>query len=102
MMKIRNLVFGNEKFRRVKYPCYNTLQRKVNLCQKQVASVMFTFCLTNQEYRALARCMDRHRRHFTFRPHRACQSGMSCHTFYLHCVLSPVNHSLSRSLSWNS
>ncbi|WP_407056448.1 hypothetical protein [Citrobacter amalonaticus] len=27
---------------------------------------------------------------------------MSCHTFYLHCVLSLVNHSLSRSLSWNS
>ncbi|EPC3781106.1 protein YoaL [Citrobacter farmeri] len=46
--------------------------------------------------------MDRHRRHFTFRPHRACQSGISCHTFCLHRVLSPVNHSLSRSLSWNS
>ncbi|EPJ5577024.1 hypothetical protein ACX3OY_05855 [Citrobacter farmeri] len=27
---------------------------------------------------------------------------MSCHTFCLHRVLSPVNHSLSRSLSWNS
>ncbi|WP_373887566.1 MULTISPECIES: protein YoaL [Citrobacter] len=46
--------------------------------------------------------MDRHRRHFTFRPQRACQSGISCHTFRLHIAVSPVNHSLSRSLSWNS
>ncbi|WP_420830984.1 protein YoaL [Citrobacter rodentium] len=45
--------------------------------------------------------MDRHRCHFTFRPQRACHSGISCHAFRLHIAVSPVNHSLSRSLSWN-
>ncbi|WP_420704054.1 protein YoaL [Citrobacter amalonaticus] len=101
-MKIRNLALTNKKFRSVKYLCYNSLQRKVNLCQKHVVSVMFTLCLTYQEYRALARSMDRHRRHFILRPHRACPSGMSCHAFCLHNVLSTVNPSFSRSLSWNS
>ncbi|HIH4997162.1 TPA: protein YoaL [Citrobacter sedlakii] len=101
-MKIRNLAFADEKFRRVKYPRYISLQRKVNLCQKYILSVMFNVRLTYQEYRAPARYMDRHRRHFTFRPQRACQSGISCHTFRLHIAVSPVNHSLSRSLSWNS
>ncbi|WP_436857899.1 protein YoaL [Citrobacter tructae] len=63
---------------------------------------MFMLCLVNQEYRAPAHYMDRHRRHFTFRPRRACQSGISCHTYRQYFSLSPVNHSLSRSLSWNS
>ncbi|WP_374952016.1 protein YoaL [Citrobacter rodentium] len=100
-MKIRNLAFPDKKIRSVKYASYNCLQRKVNLCQKCSSSVMFTFCLTYQEYRATARCMDRHRCHFTFRPQRACHSGISCHAFRLHIAVSPVNHSLSRSLSWN-
>ena len=51
--------------------------------------------------------MDRHRRHFTFRPYQACQIGTFCHKFSLHIALTPeilsaqFGHSLSRSLSWN-
>ncbi|WP_409929208.1 protein YoaL [Citrobacter sp. Marseille-Q6884] len=52
--------------------------------------------------------MDRHRRHFTFRPLRACLFGTFCHKIYLHIASTPdvfrtqTDHSLSRSLSWNS
>ncbi|WP_416348261.1 protein YoaL [Citrobacter sp. R-1.5.2] len=52
--------------------------------------------------------MDRHRRHFTFRLYQACQFGTFCHKLYLHIALTPemfraqFDHSLSRSLSWNS
>ncbi|WP_412767193.1 protein YoaL [Citrobacter enshiensis] len=52
--------------------------------------------------------MDRHRRHFTFRPLCACHSGNVCHNLNLHIALSaemfsaPSGYSLSRSLSWNS
>ncbi|EPJ3206786.1 protein YoaL [Citrobacter freundii] len=69
---------------------------------------MFSICLITQEYRAVAHHMDRHRRHFTFRPHQACQFGTFCHKLYLHIALTPemfraqFDHSLSRSLSWNS
>ncbi|AVH82019.1 MULTISPECIES: protein YoaL [Citrobacter] len=69
---------------------------------------MFSICLITQEYRAVAHHMDRHRRHFTFRPYQACQFGTFCHKLYLHIALTPemfraqFDHSLSRSLSWNS
>ena len=69
---------------------------------------MFNSRLTTMEYRAVARSMDRHRRHFTFRPYQACQIGTFCHKFSLHIALTPeilsaqFGHSLSRSLSWNS
>ncbi|NDO80124.1 hypothetical protein CJP72_04850 [Citrobacter sp. NCU1] len=69
---------------------------------------MFMICLISKEYRAVARCMDRHRRHFTFRPLCACHSGNDCHNLNLHIALSPElfsapsGYSLSRSLSWNS
>ena len=68
---------------------------------------MFNSRLTTMEYRAVARSMDRHRRHFTFRPYQACQIGTFCHKFSLHIALTPeilsaqFGHSLSRSLSWN-
>ncbi|ATX92905.1 protein YoaL [Citrobacter portucalensis] len=68
---------------------------------------MFSICLITQEYRAVAHHMDRHRRHFTFRPYQACQIGTFCHEFSLHIALTPeilsaqFGHSLSRSLSWN-
>ncbi|KTY31925.1 hypothetical protein DD79_15490 [Salmonella enterica subsp. enterica serovar Typhimurium var. 5-] len=110
MMEIRNFVFDNEKFRSVKYPGYISLQRKVNLCQKPVVSVVFSFRLIRMGYRAAARCMDRHRRHFTLWPFCACQSGISCHSLTLFIALppasfemlwAPFSHSLSRSLSWN-
>ncbi|EAM9238850.1 hypothetical protein AG21_07610 [Salmonella enterica subsp. arizonae] len=110
MMEIRNFVFDNEKFRSVKYSGYISLQRKVNLCQKRVASVMFSFRLIRMGYRAAARCMDRHRRHFTFWPFCACQSGIPCHNLTLFIALPPASfemlwvpfsHSLSRRLPWN-
>ncbi|RFU91159.1 hypothetical protein [Citrobacter sp. wls829] len=69
---------------------------------------MFSIYLINQEYRAVAHRMDRHRRHFTSRPLSACQFGTFCHTLYLHIASTPemsraqFSHSLSRSLSWNS
>ncbi|AVE59383.1 hypothetical protein CEP66_24700 [Citrobacter koseri] len=102
MMKIRNLAFTSEKFRSVKYPCNISLQRKVNLCQKDIVSVMFSFRLISKEYRAVARRMDRHRRHFTLRPYQACLSGSFGRNLNSHIAFSPVRYSLSRSLSWNS
>ncbi|HHU0689310.1 hypothetical protein DJ535_14395 [Citrobacter murliniae] len=69
---------------------------------------MFSICLITQEYRVVAHRMDRHRRHFTFRPYHACQFGTFCHKIFLHIALTPemfraqFGHSLSRSLSWNS
>ncbi|EQB7359504.1 protein YoaL [Escherichia albertii] len=52
--------------------------------------------------------MDRHRRHFSYRPSDACLSGILCRTFCLHLVVTPAlflapnSYSLSWSLSWNS
>ena len=69
---------------------------------------MFTPGLTTMEYRAVARSMDRHRRHFSIRPFNAYLSGSLCRTFRLHFVVTPAlflasnSYSLSRSLSWNS
>ncbi|AUS65755.1 hypothetical protein CXP54_09105 [Escherichia albertii] len=69
---------------------------------------MFNSRLTTMEYRATARSMDRHRRHFSYRPSDACLSGILCRTFCLHLVVTPAlflapnSYSLSRSLSWNS
>ncbi|AUT26251.1 hypothetical protein DWS23_03285 [Escherichia coli] len=69
---------------------------------------MFNSRLTTKEYRAAARSMDRHRRHFSIRPFSACLSGTFCRTFCLHFVVTPAlflapnSYSLSRSLSWNS
>ncbi|WP_374755458.1 protein YoaL [Citrobacter amalonaticus] len=69
---------------------------------------MFSFRLISKEYRAVARRMDRHRRHFIFRPYCACHSGNFCHKLSLHIALSPASswapfsHSVSRSVSWNS
>ncbi|EFJ66292.1 hypothetical protein HMPREF9547_02496 [Escherichia coli MS 175-1] len=84
------------------------MQRKVNLCQIRGVSDMFNSRLTTMEYRAVARSMDRHRRHFSIRPFNACLSGTLCRTFRLHFVVTPAlflasnSYSLSRSLSWNS
>ena len=56
---------------------------------------MFNSRLTTMEYRAVARSMDRHRRHFSIRPFNACLSG----TFMPHlsfafcryaCIISGV------------
>lgn len=69
---------------------------------------MFNSRLTTMEYRAVARSMDRHRRHFSIRPFNACLSGSLCRNFRLHFVVTPAlflasnSYSLSRSLSWNS
>ncbi len=68
---------------------------------------MFNSRLTTMEYRAVARSMDRHRRHFSIRPFNAYLSGSLCRTFRLHFVVTPAlflasnSYSLSRSLSWN-
>ena len=68
---------------------------------------MFNSRLTTMEYRAVARSMDRHRRHFSIRPFNAYLSAL-CRTFRLHFVVTPAlflasnSYSLSRSLSWNS
>ncbi|WP_407929056.1 protein YoaL [Intestinirhabdus alba] len=72
------------------------------------ASAMFSFRLISKEYRAVAHRMDRHRRHFIFRPLRACQTGTVCHrltlliTFTPSLSRTPFSHSFRRSTSWNS
>ncbi|MGV2810723.1 protein YoaL [Enterobacter cancerogenus] len=69
---------------------------------------MFSLRLIDQEYRAAAHYMDRHRRQSSSRPHCACFTGNPCHAPTLSAfdlpTLSgaPFRHSFSRSLSWNS
>ncbi|WP_072568746.1 MULTISPECIES: protein YoaL [unclassified Enterobacter] len=68
---------------------------------------MFTIRLIIKEYRAVAPCMDRHRRQLTHWPFRASQSGVFRHLSFSSAVITPVLnapfcHSVNRSLSWNS
>ncbi len=57
------------KFRGCKITVTSLCKGRVNLCQKPVVvSVMFSFRLIRMGYGAAARCMDRHRRHFTLWP----------------------------------
>ncbi|ARU83226.1 hypothetical protein A8A57_21895 [Lelliottia amnigena] len=69
---------------------------------------MFSLRLIDQEYRASAHCMDRHRRQSSYRPFRASLAGDSRHPLLTHTAVSPntfgapFSHSFSRSLSWNS
>ncbi|RAU32107.1 hypothetical protein DBY73_018240 [Enterobacter sp. RIT418] len=68
---------------------------------------MFSLRLIDQEYRATAHYMDRHRRQSSFRPSRASYTGDSRHAstpfaFDLPTFCrAPFCHSFSRSLSWN-
>ncbi|MGT8856649.1 protein YoaL [Enterobacter sp. 186315] len=107
-MKIRNLASQCRISCKVNNLCYRCLQRKVNLCQKLIASDMFSLRLIDQEYRAVAHRMDRHRRQSSIRPSRASTLGDPRHasvvsTSDLPTVFgAPFSHSFSRSLSWNS
>ena len=46
---------------------------------------MFNSRLTTMEYRAVARSMDRHRRHFSIRPFNAYLSGSMPHLSFAFC-----------------
>lgn len=58
---------------------------------------MFNSRLTTMEYRAVARSMDRHRRHFSIRPFNAYLSGSLCRTF--RCILSLRLHYFWRRIA---
>ena len=61
---------------------------------------MFNSRLTTMEYRAVARSMDRHRRHFSIRPFNACLSGTLCRSFRLLFVGTPANELISDLDIW--
>ncbi|WP_411813794.1 protein YoaL [Enterobacter huaxiensis] len=69
---------------------------------------MFSLRLIDQEYRATAHYMDRHRRQSSTRPFRATFTGYPRHASTLssfdlpNLLAAPFRHSFSRSLSWNS
>ncbi|EPF6064254.1 MULTISPECIES: protein YoaL [Enterobacter] len=69
---------------------------------------MFSLRLNDQEYRATAHYMDRHRRQSSTRPLRAFFTGDPRHVSTLFASVlptlsgAPFCHSFSRSLSWNS
>ncbi|EPN4911709.1 protein YoaL [Enterobacter cloacae] len=69
---------------------------------------MFSLRLIDQEYRAIAHYMDRHRRQSSIRPLRAFFTGDPRHVSTLFTAVlptlsgAPFRHSFSRSLSWNS
>lgn len=58
---------------------------------------MFNSRLTTMEYRAVARSMDRHRRHFSIRPFNAYLSGFYAAPFV--CILSLRLHYFWRRIA---